>query len=341
MNVFELVGPQRLEIRDEPIPAPQQHELLIRTRRSAVSIGTEVWRYINFGHYGGEGGRCGYNSIGEVVDIGADVSAFAAGDLVFTGQPHSEYVVASAARAVKVPAGIDLDAAVFSYLPTLSLHALRASAYGLGENVLVVGLGVVGALGALLARVVGARVASLEVEATRRELGERLHAGPVFDPNDLMTERALDEYFGEPGPDVIIETSQAWEGLVDAIKRARSSSRLALVGIYRTEPPPDLAAEILRSTVMNRDHFHNQRVKIIGCSNDAAGDFPSDVVRWTAIRNISYVLSQMSTGAFDPRPIITHRLRWNELETVYRDVAHGDRSYVGVTLNWDNGPVQE
>lgn len=335
MNVFELTGPSRVDVCQAEVPVPGPDELLLKTRRTAVSVGTEVWRYVNHGHYGGEGGRCGYNLVGEVVDMGSRVAQFNVGDLVFTTQPHAEYAVAPASKAVKLPPTIDLDAAAFSYLPTLGLHALRASSYGPGENVLVVGLGVVGTLAALVARLVGAPEVALEVDAKRRALAERAGAGVVLDPAEPATGERIDAIFGDAGPDVIIETSQSWSGLLSALDLARANTRIAVVGILRDEPPPEVALRVLRSTLMNRDHFHNQRLKIIGCSNDPAADYSPADVRWTLWRNVRYVAGQLAEGRFDPRPLITHRLRWDELPFVYRSAAGGDRSFVGVTLNWD------
>ncbi len=334
MKVYHLVGKQQVELRDEPLPNLGPRDVLVKTRVSALSVGTEVWRYIHHGHYGGEGGLCGYNSVGEVVSVGSDVTRLHVGDYIFATQPHAEYFAVSASRAVKLARDADLEAAAFTYLPTLGLHALRSANYQAGDNVLVVGLGVVGVLAAQLARMVGARVAALEVDATRRCLAESLCFGPVLDPREPTTRPRLENHFGEIGPDVILETSQAWSGLMDAVRLARLSTRLALIGIYRSEPPPDVANEVLRLTLMNRDLFHNQRLKLIGCSNDPADDYPPGVVRWTVQRNMAYVAEKIASGELDTRKLITHRFRWDELEQVYRRLVAGERGMVGVVLHW-------
>lgn len=335
MKVYELVGPRRVALCDVPIPEPGPREVLAKTRRSALSVGTEVWRYVNHGHYGGEGGRCGYNSVGEVVSVGGEVDGFRPGDLVFAGQPHAEYFVVPADRAVKLASELDLEAATFCYLPTLGLHALRSADYQAGENVLVVGLGIVGLLAAQIAAAVGARVAALETDPTRRAVAVGARIGPVLDPRAAETRDLLAAYFGPPGPDVVVETSQAWDGLVEAVRLVHPGTRLAIVGIYRSDPPPETARELLRLTYMDRDLFHNQRLKIIGCSNDPADDYPPGVVRWTLTRNTAYVADRIAAGMFDPRPAITHRFRWDELGTAYERFVAGDRGMVGVTLNWD------
>jgi threonine dehydrogenase-like Zn-dependent dehydrogenase len=335
MKVYQLVGKQQLALQDDPMPSVGPHDVLVKTRVSALSVGTEVWRYLNHGHYGGEGGLCGYNSLGEVVGVGAEVTRFKAGDLAFATHPHSEYFATPENRIVKLPANIDLEAAAFTYLPTLGLHGLRSADYQAGDHVLVVGLGIVGLLAAMTAKVVGARVVALDVDEARRKLAESLDFGPVLDPRAAATAAQLDDYFDHLGPDVILETSQAWSGLLDAMQLARLATRLSIIGIYRSDPPPDLAGEVLRKTFMSRDLFHNQRLKFIGCSNDPNDDYPVGVVRWTIQRNMEYIATKIASGELDTRKIITHRFRWDELEQVYRRFVAGDRSMVGVVLHWD------
>ena len=335
MKVYYLSGIQQLELRDEPLPALTPHNVLVKTRVSALSVGTEVWRYVNYGHYGGEGGMCGYNSVGEVVEVGTEVDRLAIGDLVFAPHPHAEYFAVHADHAVKLPLNIDLEAAAFTYLPTLGLHGLRSADYQAGDDVLIVGLGIVGLLAAQVAQLVGANVAALEVDTSRREMAEVLGFGPALDPRDSETALIITQYFSQGGPDIILETSQAWQGLIDGVKLARDATQIAIIGIYRSDPSPELALELLRLTFMNRDHFHNQRLKFIGCSNDPAETYPAGHVRWTINRNMAYIAGKIHSGDLDTRRIITHRFRWDELETVYRRFVAGDRSMVGVVLHWD------
>ena len=336
MKVYYLTGKQQVELRDEPLPTLGPTAVLVKTRVSALSVGTEVWRYVNHGHYGGEGGQCGYNSVGEIVSVGSDVSRLEVGDLVFAAHPHSEFFAVPQNRAVKLAAAADLEASAFTYLPTLGLHAMRYSDYQAGDNVLVVGLGIVGLLAAQVARIVGARVAALEIDGARRELAQRLDFDVVLDPRQPTTAQRLDGFFGDPGPDVILETSQAWQGLIDAVRMARSSTRLAIVGIYRSDPPPEIARELLGFTFMNRDHFHNQRLKVVGCSNDPLEDYPPGIVRWNIQRNMEYIAEKIYSGDLNTRMAITHRFRWDELEQVYKRFVAGDRSMVGVVLHWDD-----
>jgi threonine dehydrogenase-like Zn-dependent dehydrogenase len=335
MRKYYVVGRRQVVLRDEPPPEPGPGEVLIRTRVSALSVGTEVWRYVNGGHYGGEGSECGYNSAGVVAAVGPGVTNMQPGDAVFAARPHAELILAEARQVVRLSSDVDFEAAAFTYLPTLGLHALRSASYQPGDNVLVIGQGIVGVLAAQVARMIGARVAALEIDPERRSVADRAGVSPVLDPREPDTSRCLRAYFGAPGPDVIVETSQAWSGLADAVRLAHPGSRIAILGIYRTEPTGEVARDLLRATFMDRDRFHNQHLRFIGCSNDPADDLPPAAVRWTIQRNMQYIAEQIAAGELAPTRAITHRAHWDELEQVYERLANGERGMVGVTLHWD------
>jgi threonine dehydrogenase-like Zn-dependent dehydrogenase len=203
------------------------------------------------------------------------------GDAVFAAEPHAEFMLADARRVIRLAAGVDFEAGAFTYLPTLGLHALRSADYAVGDNVLVIGQGLVGVLAAQVAQLAGARVVALEVDAQRRSVAEQAGIRTVVDPREAGALERVEAFFGAPGPDVIVETSQNWSGLMDAMRLAHTGSQIAVLSIYRTPPPDELAREVLRATFMDRERFHNQRVRFIACSNDPADDHPPDVVRWT------------------------------------------------------------
>ena len=157
----------------------------------------------------------------------------------------------------------------------------------------------------------------------------------VLDPSDASSDENVSRVFGEAGPDVIVETSQAWRGLTTAVRLTRQETRIAIVGIYRGDPPADIGRDLLRATFMNRDRFHNQHLRFIGCSNDPADDYPVGVARWTIQRNMQYIAAQIAAGLLVPSRIITHRFRWDQLGDVYERFANGDTTMIGVVLRWD------
>jgi Alanine dehydrogenase/PNT, C-terminal domain len=106
---------------------------------------------------------------------------------VFTCMPHlSEFIVAEQAAAesggptspnipksydqiAPVPENVSSEHAVFTHLLLLGFNALQRGQYQFGENVVVIGLGVVGLGAACMARAAGARVAAIGNAPSRLE----------------------------------------------------------------------------------------------------------------------------------------------------------------------------
>src|SRR5687768_13159790 len=68
------------------------------------------------------------------------------------GTGHGETVLTGRNLVVPVPQGVSLEHASFATLGSIALHAVRIASIGIGETVVVVGLGIVGQLVVQLAR---------------------------------------------------------------------------------------------------------------------------------------------------------------------------------------------
>src|SRR5262245_29554497 len=173
------------DVRIEEIPPITRrlgdYELLVHTEVSALSPGTETRIYTGveasrFSYRVSYPFPLGYNNVGRVVKVGSRVEGYRPGQHIFSRVPHvSEYVVAE--RTVgslsgygnpnvppsydviaPVPENVSSEQAVFTHLFALGFNALQRGQYRFGENVVVIGLGVVGLGAVCMARAAGARV---------------------------------------------------------------------------------------------------------------------------------------------------------------------------------------
>ena len=167
MKVAMLHGPRDLRIEERPLDTDdlEPHELWIETEITALKIGTDRGNY--------EGAErvpeapdyprgVGDSNLGTVRGVGSAVTRFKVGDRVATRAEHrSEYLIDEFASIVAVPEGVDSEDAVYSHLYTLSGLCYRKAQFAPGENVAVVGVGVLG-LGAIaLGPLFGARVVAV------------------------------------------------------------------------------------------------------------------------------------------------------------------------------------
>ncbi|NOG68787.1 L-idonate 5-dehydrogenase [Roseicella sp. DB1501] len=143
----------------------------------------------------------------------------------------TESLVCEAARAVPLPAGMDVTLAAFAEPLSVCLHAARQAGPLLGARVLVTGAGPIGALAIAAARHAGAReivatdLLSAPLLAARRMGADRTIA--VAEDPDALRGYALDKgHF-----DAVFEASGSAAALKTAIEVARPGAVIVQLGL--------------------------------------------------------------------------------------------------------------
>lgn len=174
-------------------PRPSDDEVIVRVHAAGITRGDwhlmtgrpYLMRVMGFGFSAPKSPVPGLDVAGTVVEVGAKVTRFAAGDEVFgiARGAFAEYAAARADKLVRKPAGVSFeDAAVSAVSGITALQALRdAGRLVPGQRVLVVGAsGGVGAFAVQLARALGAEVDGV-CSAAKLDLVRALGARDVFD----------------------------------------------------------------------------------------------------------------------------------------------------------------
>ena len=90
-RVIKPEGAYHVQIEDVPLPEIRQTEVLIRTERTLISRGSEIWRrYVREEAIDHQ--RMGYSLAGTIVQVGAQVDDLSMGERVAALAPHAEYV---------------------------------------------------------------------------------------------------------------------------------------------------------------------------------------------------------------------------------------------------------
>jgi threonine dehydrogenase-like Zn-dependent dehydrogenase len=177
-RAFWLREPGAGEIRSATLPDPGPGEVLVRTRYSGISRGTETLVFrggVPASQYAAmrapfqEGDfpgpvKYGYLNVG-VVDEGPPELL---GRTVFCLYPHQTAYVVPASAVVEVPDGVPPARAVLAGTVETAVNALWDAAPLVGDRITVVGAGMVGCcVAALLARFPGARVQLVDADPGR------------------------------------------------------------------------------------------------------------------------------------------------------------------------------
>lgn len=186
-----LTAPRKLEWLEHDMPEPSEHQVLIKTECTAVSIGTELPTYLgssrHFNHQYPT--MTGYESLGRVVALGENVSGLALGDRVVSFYGHRTHALVEANRVIKVPSNISAKIALLSILSCDVAKGIRKLSPKLEESVLVSGAGAIGLLSVFVLRAYGVQnVDVIEPQHRRRELALSLGARSVYSSDSLLLE---------------------------------------------------------------------------------------------------------------------------------------------------------
>ncbi|MBO6819636.1 MAG: bi-domain-containing oxidoreductase [Thalassospira sp.] len=335
-------GERKLALANCPIPAPGKNAVLVKTAYSVISPGTEftqadqarasllqkAWQrpdlvVLTVNHLKSEGlGRTrarvenrlgrpmpmGYCAVGRVEATGENVTDLRAGQRVAIagmGQAnHAEWNQVSVNLACPVPDAVPDRKAVFATLYALALHALRQGETSIGDQIAVIGAGLIGQLVAETARAAGALVTVIEPDLARRKIatGESRAAG-FTKASDAPQSRFDSVFICAPG--------KGNHRLIDdAARLCRDRGTIICVG--------DVTPNGRRKALYEKEITIRQ-VRSYGPGRydpnyEGRGeDYPLGHVRWTIKRNMQAALDLMADGRLDPTPLITSEIDFADI----------------------------
>lgn len=357
----------RLGVVEVPAPRLDDGSLLVATRVSLISAGTER-QLINLAkaslagkamarpdlvrrvmrNVSREGLRptiekvfakldtpipLGYSLAGEVLEVGCRVQGIAVGDQVACAGAafanHAEINSVPKHLSVTIPAGVDDEDASFVTLGAIALQGVRLAAPTLGERVLVMGLGLIGLLTVQLLKANGCRVLGIDPNSERASLAQQLGA-------DMAISHGLAEavagFTGGHGADAVIITasSKSNEPINLAAEMSRPKGRIVVVGMVgmTIDREPFYKRELeLKLSLSYGPGRHDPDYELAG------HDYPLPYVRWTEQRNMQAFLYLVADGKVTPKALVTHRFEIGQAEAAYA-LMEGGTSYLAILLTY-------
>ncbi len=366
-SVIQNLKNGKLQVADVPAPALQPGGVLVRVRRSLISMGTEkavidlasksaigkararpdlARKVINKAKQEGVWNTyqvvrnlisspipLGYSTAGEVIAVGSEAMEFRSGDRVACAglnyASHAEVNYVPRNLAVKIPEGLSYDSACFVTLGAIAMQGVRLARIELGEKVVVMGLGLVGQLAAQLARCAGATVLATDLDVSKVEMAMKLGA-----------------HFSEPDPKRLREAVMQFTG-------GQGADAVLICAATKSDEPARLAAEISRlkgrviivgdvGLGLERRPYFDKELNLIVSRSYGPGrydpayeergiDYPLPYVRWTEGRNMLSFLELLARDAVTVEPLITHRFPIEEAESAYQLVT-GERRERAVAI---------
>jgi L-iditol 2-dehydrogenase len=271
MKAAVLVEPGIIEIQELDIPKPAKDEVLIKVK-SVGLCGSDV-HYYQHGRIGAfvveKPIILGHESAGEIVALGSDVKNFSVGQRVtvepgvtcgvcvycksgkynlcpevkFLATPpydgaFCEYIAIRSDFVYEIPNEMTYDEAAMAEPISVGIHALRRGRLQAGETVVIMGMGPIGILTAMVAKVSGAsKIIGVDFEESRLELSKKMGVTDTVNlSHENLTEK-INAVTNYQGVDLALETAGNAKALQSAISSVKRGGRVVIVGM----PPEDVA----------------------------------------------------------------------------------------------------
>jgi predicted dehydrogenase/threonine dehydrogenase-like Zn-dependent dehydrogenase len=348
---------------DVPSPVNTESNLLIATKKTLVSAGTERM-LVNFGKasYINKARQqpdkvkevlnkittdglmptieavrskldqplpLGYCNAGVVLET--DIPGFDVGDRVASNGNHAEVVRVPKNLCVKIPDNVDDESAAFTVLGSIGLQGVRLIQPSIGECFVVSGLGLLGLMCVQILLANGCRVLGVDLDSKKCELARQFGAETVDLSKGEVLLNISQSFSRGRGVDGVLITaaSKSDDVIHQAAEVCRQRGRIVLVGVVGLN--------------LRRDDFFKKELTFQVSSSYGPGrydkfyeedgnDYPVGFVRWTEQRNFEAVLDMISSGVLDVKSVITHRFDIENAIDAYGLLDNSDA--LGIVLNY-------
>ena len=277
----------------------------------------------------------GYCNVGEVIEVGDNVTELNVGDRVISNGPHAEFVLVNQNLAAKVPKDVKDSDAVFTVISSIALQGIRLFKPTFGENVVVMGLGLIGLLTAKLLKANGCNVIGVDIDETKIKLAQKNGFFCINPSKQQNIESIINNLTKRIGADGVIITASSKSNQIisDSAKITRKRGRIILVGVTGLN--------------LNRSEFYEKEIKFqVSCSYGPGRyddlyevhgvDYPIGFVRWTEKRNFQAILESISNKTLIVDDLITKEVDLKNYKSIYENLDSSNS--VAVLINYSEKP---
>ncbi|MEK7377077.1 MAG: zinc-binding dehydrogenase, partial [Candidatus Margulisiibacteriota bacterium] len=246
---------------------------------------------------------------------------------------HAEYNFIPKNLFVKIPENVSFEDASFVGLGAIAMNAIRVANLTFGENVAVIGLGLLGQLTVQMLKAFGCKVIGIDISASKAKMA--LEAGcdktAVIGQDDIP--QAVLDFTSGTGADavIIMAGSQDNKPIELASEISRDHGRIVACGMISLDVP--------------RQDFFKKELSVIVSRATGPGkfdplyeskgiDYPLPYVRWTTQRNMEYFLTLISHKKVNVKGLISHRFTIDNALDAYDMILKGKEPYLGVLLEY-------
>ncbi|HOF22414.1 MAG TPA: bi-domain-containing oxidoreductase [Thermotogota bacterium] len=372
-QIFTDVKTGEILIMELPSPACKKDGILVRTRYSLVSAGTEK-TLIDFGKMNllqkaktrpdqikkaidkmqtdgliatiktafnklDEPLPLGYSAMGEVIEVGGSCDQFQKGDYVAIAGAlyanHAEINYVPRNLAVKLPSTFqNLEHAAFVALGAIALQGIKQAEVQSGEKVAVIGLGLLGQITCQVLNAYSNTVIGIDIDDSKYIIGKQYINHFINAAAPDLVERT-NYLTNSYGVDKIIITAatETNDPIEIAAEIARDRSIISMVGVTKMDIPRRSFYQKELTFKLSRSYGPGR----YDSNYEEKGiDYPIGYVRWTENRLMEEFIRLLSEGKLHISDLISHRFSLEEARDAYELITEkqNKKNYSGILFEY-------
>lgn len=361
----------KMEILEVPFPALGKGQLLVRNHYSVISAGTEgktvtdarkgyiakarsrqkeVKQVIEKVKVDGPlttynfvmnkleaKASLGYSTAGEVVAVGSEVTGFKVGDHVACGGAsacHADVVAVPKNLCVKVPENVALNHAAFATIGSITIQGIRQAEMSLGENCLIIGMGIIGQLTARILKASGINAIAVDVSDKQVAACQACGIENVYNRNQTGVDEIIKNFTNGYGVDAVIITAgtSSLDPVEFAGEMACKKGKVVIVGAV---PTGFSRANYYKKELDLRMSMSYGPGRQDANYEDKGIDYPYGYVRWTENRNMQSFIKLLENGSLKIDDLISHTYDLQDAPKAYDMILARQEAFNGVVVQYD------
>jgi len=281
----------------------------------------------------------GYSASGVVTAVGRGVDDLAVGDEVACAGAgyanHAETLFVPRNLVTPVPRGLALREASTVTLGAIAMQGVRRAEPEFGERVAVIGLGMLGLLTVQILRSAGCHVFAVDLDPAKTRLAKSLGAELALSRDDGDIAAKALSFSGGHGLDAAVVTaaSRSSDPCILAANVCRMGGRVVVVGSVGMDLPRDLFYAKELDVRLARSYGPG---RYDPAYEEKGIDYPYSYVRFTEGRNMEEFLAMLARGDVDVDPLLSGEFGIEEGERAYDYLMSGEgSSVIGLLFRYD------
>lgn len=275
----------------------------------------------------------GYSSAGVVVDSTSPM--FKKGDRVACAGAgyanHAEFVYIPHNLCVKIPESVSLRDACYTTVGSIAMQGVRNAKLSVGENVVVIGLGLIGLLTVQIVKAAGCRVFGVDVDPVKLKLAQELGADVATNYNNILEKMASFSSFGADAV-IITASTRSNDPISISGELVRENGRVVAVGMIGFDLPRDKYYAKEAEIIVSRSYGPG---RYDGEYEEKGHDYPIRI-RWTEKRNMEAFLNLLAEKKISIDPLLTHEFEIEDGVKAYTLLNERTEPFIGITLHYSN-----